>query len=102
MGTGAKKAAVRRRAGTSRRKLSTTISDQSFRYLENLVTTRKAYSLAEAVDVAIQRLRQAENRARLEADTAAYFANRSDEEVAEDKALEDHLSEALQSVDFDA
>ena len=84
-----------------RHKLSTTVSPGTQRYLEHLVTTGRAHTIAEAVDLVVKRARRAESRARLERDTAAYFARLSPDAAAEEIRLEDALSQSVDEVRFD-
>ena len=69
-------------------KLSTTVSRDTHRYLKHLITTGRARTIAEAVDLVVRRVRQAESRARLERDTAAYFANLPADAADEEARLE--------------
>jgi len=85
----------------SRQKISTTISAVAFSYLQRLIDRGEVRNLAEAIDLAIERLSAFENRERLERDTAAYFENLTDEEQAEEKALETALSQSATGIDFD-
>jgi hypothetical protein len=52
-------------------KLSTTVAAENFTFLETMVSTGRTDSIAEAVDLAIARLRRVENRDRLGAATAS-------------------------------
>ncbi len=88
-------------ARLNRQKISTTISSSALDYFEDLIRTGEARTLAEAVDLAIERLLVYENRERLASDTAAYFANLTDEEAAEEQRLESALSQSAAGVDFD-
>jgi len=88
-------------ARLNRQKISTTISSSARDYFEDLIRTGEARTLAEAVDLAIERLLVYENRERLASDTAAYFANLTDEEAAEEQRLESALSQSAAGVDFD-
>jgi Arc/MetJ-type ribon-helix-helix transcriptional regulator len=88
-------------ARLTRQKISTTISSQAFSYLEQLIESGEARTLAEAIDLAIQRLLAHENRERLARDTAAYFANLTEEEAAEEQRLEAALSQSAVGIDFD-
>jgi len=88
-------------ARLNRQKISTTISSSALDYFEGLIRTGAARTLAEAVDLAIERLLVYENRERLASDTAAYFANLTDEEAAEEQRLESALSQSAAGVDFD-
>jgi len=85
----------------SRQKISTTISAVAFSYLQRLIDRGEARNFAEAIDLAIERLSIFENRERLERDTAAYFDNLTEEEDAEEKALENALSQSDAGIDFD-
>jgi hypothetical protein len=88
-------------ARLTRQKISTTISPASRSYLERLIEKGEAQNLAEAIDLAIDRLLVFENRERLERDTAAYFDNMSPEESAEEERLASALSQAARGIDFD-
>jgi hypothetical protein len=84
-----------------RRKISTTISPESLAYLEQLIDRKQARTLADAIDLAIERLLVYENRERLANDTAAYFASMTDEEAAEEQRLEAALSQSATEIDVD-
>ncbi len=84
-----------------RRKISTTVAQQTYAYLETLVQGGNARNLAEALDIAMARLRRADNRMRLESDTAAYFQGLSKRAAREDSRLEQALSECADEIDFD-
>jgi Arc/MetJ-type ribon-helix-helix transcriptional regulator len=86
---------------SKRRKLSTTVSRHTQEYLEGLVSTGRAASLAEAVDFAVEQARRLENRLRLEQDTAAYFARLTDRAAAEEARLEAGLGQAVDEISFD-
>jgi hypothetical protein len=88
-------------AKSSRQKISTTISPEAFYFLQSLIDRDEASNLAEAIDLAIEKLLVYENRERLERDTAAYFANLTEEEDAEERALGSALSQATRGIDFD-
>jgi hypothetical protein len=88
-------------ARLSRKKISTTISPQTLSYLEDLMRKGEARTLAEALDLTIERLLVYENRDRLATDTAAYFANMTDAEAAEEQRLEAALSQSTAGIDFD-
>jgi hypothetical protein len=85
----------------NRMKLSTTVAAANFTFLETMVGSGRAESIAEAVDLAIARLRRAENRARLEAATTAYFDGLNPEADAEERELANLLHSSAASVDFD-
>jgi len=88
-------------ARLNRQKISTTISASALSYLEESIQRGQARTLAEAIDLAIERLLVYENRERLANDTAAYFANLTDEEAAEEQRLEAALSNSAGRIDFD-
>ena len=85
----------------NRSKLSTTVAAENFAFLESLVKSGRTGSIAEAVDLAITRLRRAENRARLEQATAAYFDGLTPEAQAEEQRIARHLSLRAGGLDFD-
>ncbi len=85
----------------ARQKISTTVSRDTHRYLRNLVKTGRARTIAEAVDFIAQRVQREERRARLERDTAAYFAGRPASVENEEATLETALSHSADEVDFD-
>jgi hypothetical protein len=84
-----------------RQKISTTIAPDTLDYLEKMVESGEAETLAKAIDIAVTRLRAAENRERLERDTAAYFDQMSDEESAEETRLAAALSQSARGIDVD-
>lgn len=89
-------------ARLTRQKISTTISPTALSYLERLIEKGEGQNLAEAIDLAIDRLLAFENRERLENDTAAYFANLTEVEAAEEHALEAALSQSAAGIDVDS
>ena len=89
-------------ARMTRQKISTTISPVARSYLERLIEKGEVKNLAEAIDRAIDRLLTFENRERLENDTAAYFANLTEKEAAEERALEAALSQSATEIDVDS
>jgi hypothetical protein len=84
-----------------RRKVSTTVAPESFAYLRSLIQRGKARNLAQAVDLAVSRARRAESRARLEADTAEYFARLSPRARKKEARLQSALASGLDEVDLD-
>ncbi len=89
-------------ARLTRQKISTTISPRALAYLERLIARREVQNLAQAIDLAIDKLLVFENRERLERDTAAYFDNMSPEESAEEQRMASRLSQAARGIDFDS
>ena len=85
-----------------RRKLSMTIAPQSYAYLQRLVKRGEARNLSRAAELAIERLHRAENRARLERDTAAYFAALSGKAAAEESRLEQALGQSIDEIDLES
>lgn len=85
----------------TRQKISTTISSQTLEYLESAINSGEARNLAEAIDLAIEKLLVHENRERLAHDTTAYFANMTEAEAAEELRLEAALSQTSEGINFD-
>jgi len=91
---------VNRRPRRQRRTFS--LAPEVVDYLEQVRKTQATPSLSAAMEVIVRKHQQAENRARLEQATAAYFESLSPEAVAEERALEGGLSEAAFGLDPDA
>ncbi len=89
-------------ASTHRRKLSTTVSEETHAFLQTLVETGKAASVAQAVDIAVLSARRAENRARLERDTAAYFERLSGRAATQEAQLGIALGQLADEIDFES
>jgi hypothetical protein len=85
----------------TRQKISTTISSTTIAYLEQSIHDGEGRTLADAIDLAVERLMVYENRERLANDTAAYFANMTDEEAAVEQKLEAALTQSAAGIDFD-
>lgn len=85
----------------NRAKLSTTVAPENFAFLQSLVSNGHAESIAGAVDIAISRVRLAENRARLERATAAYFDGLAPEALTEEDSMGRHLHLSAGGIDFD-
>ncbi len=85
----------------ARQKISTTVSPATLSYLEKLISDGQARNLADAIDLAIERLLVYENRERLANDTAAYFDNLSPEAQEEENQLGAALSSSATGIDFD-
>jgi len=84
-----------------RRKISTTVSEETYAYLHGLIETGKAKTIAEALDLSMDGLRKAEMRARLLRDTAAYFDNLPSDALAEELAIESALVPLVDETDVD-
>ncbi len=85
----------------TRQKISTTISSATLAYLEELIRDGHARTLAEAIDLAVERLMVFENRERLANDTAAYFDNMTEEDAAVEQKLEAALCQSAAGINFD-
>jgi hypothetical protein len=85
----------------ARQKISTTVAPETMSYLEDLIARGEAYNLAEAVDLAVERLRAVENRERLERDTIAYFEQLSPEALKEETELGAALAASGKAIDVD-
>jgi len=94
-------AAQRGPVARNRIKLSTTVAPENFSFLESMVNEGGAGSIADAVDIAIARLRRTENRVRLEAATAKYFDGLSSTSLSEENDLARRLYKASGTVDVD-
>ena len=84
-----------------RQKISTTVAPENGAFLKSLIRRGKAANMAEAMDRAVSIARRAENRARLEAATEAYFASLSPEERSEESRLSEALDYEASLVNFD-
>lgn len=93
---------LRMRTSMNRHKLSTTVSRETQSYLETLIASGRARTIAEAVDLAVARARRSERRALLERDTAAYFARLPAKKAAEESRLEAEVAQSADEVDFDS
>lgn len=88
-------------ARTSRQKISTTISPQSLAYLEAVIDKGEANTLADAIDLSLERLFAYQSRERLATDTAAYYERLSPEEEKEDLDLAAALADSARGIDID-
>jgi Arc/MetJ-type ribon-helix-helix transcriptional regulator len=82
-------------------KLSTTVSPQTYAFLNELVEEGRVANLAEAVDMAVEPARRAESRDKLERDTAAYFEGRPRGVAEQETQLGAALSDLIGEVDLD-
>jgi Arc/MetJ-type ribon-helix-helix transcriptional regulator len=89
-------------ATARKKKLSTTISSESYEYIERQIASGEASSVAEVVGRALERMRRIGNRLRLERDTAAYFNNLSPGTAREEAELGAALGRMVDEVDLDA
>jgi hypothetical protein len=70
-----------------RKKISTTIAPEGYAFLQTLIASGRAHNLAEAVDLVLEEVRRADNRARLEQATTAYYDSLTHEEIEEENEL---------------
>ena len=75
----------RSRSQPSRRKISTTVAPHTAEFFDQLIASGQADTLAEAIDHAVELLREQQLRQVLDAEVNAYYDSLSDEEVAEQK-----------------
>lgn len=85
----------------AREKLSTTVSAETYKFLQQMVEHGEVASLAEALDVVVGRIQRLENRRRLADATTRYFKNLTPTAAAEESALAKDLSTAAGAIDFD-
>ena len=88
-------------ARLNRQKISTTIAPETLAFVEKLISKGEAQNVADAIDLMVERLRSAENRERLELETAAYFDRLSPEALAEETELATALAVRARGFDFD-
>ncbi len=88
-------------AKANRAKLSTTVSAETLKFLEDKVASGESATLAEAVDAVIRRVRQLENRQRLAAATARYFDELEPCAAAEENTIAHDFASAAGGIDFD-
>lgn len=74
-------------ARARRKKVSTTISPESYAFLRELIRRGRAENLAQALDLVLEEIRRADNRRRLEQATAEYYQNASQESIDEENSL---------------
>jgi hypothetical protein len=89
------------RSKLGRAKLSTTVAAETYEFLKAMVHEGQAGSLAEALDAAIEKVRQLENRKRLADATARYFDHLEPRAVAEENALAKDMMSGGSTIDFD-
>jgi hypothetical protein len=95
------KARIRVAQRTNRQKLSTTVSAETYDFLQHMVKRGQAATVAEALDQLVRRVRCVENRVRLAAATAEYFEQSGPQAAAEEHALARDLSSSVGATDFD-
>ena len=85
----------------AREKLSTTVSPETYEFLQNMVSQGEAANLAEALDAVVARVRRLENRKRLAMATTTYFEQLDPKAVREESDLTESLGWARSEIDFD-
>jgi len=88
-------------ARIARAKLSTTVSRETYAYLEQKVESGEVTSIAEALDRSISRVRKLENREKLAKATERYFDQLEPRAVADESALAKNMASLAQGIDFD-
>ncbi len=88
-------------ARLTRQKISTTVAPETLSYFEKLIAQGEAYTLADAIDLLVERVQSAESRERLERDTAAYFERLSPDAVEEESKLGAALAGSARDLDVD-
>ncbi|MBZ5627875.1 MAG: hypothetical protein LAO06_03320 [Acidobacteriia bacterium] len=76
------------------------MSPETYEFLERMVRSGEAASIAEAVDRSVAKVRQLENRRRLARATADYFDQLEPRAAAEENALARDLASAASGIDF--
>jgi hypothetical protein len=84
-----------------RKKVSTTISPESYAFLRALIRSRKAENMAQALDYVLDEMRRAENRARLEAATAAYYDNAPRDVIDEENEIAESFAKSAGEINLD-
>lgn len=85
----------------ARAKLSTTVSRETYDYLEHKVRSGEVSSLAEAVDHTVTKIRRLENRERLARATARYFNELEPRAAEEEASMAGEFAAAAKGIDFD-
>lgn len=90
-----------RQPDARRKKISTTVAAESYGFLQRLIKDGKANTLAEAVDLVLDEARRIDNRERLDRMTAEAYENMSSEAMAENKELEQALTQSIGEMHLD-
>ena len=85
----------------SRTKLSTTVSPETYQFLEQMISKGQATTMAEALDAVIVKVKRLENRKRLASATARYFEQLDSHTVDEERQLVTGLASAAGKVEVD-
>ena len=92
--------ATKAKASVTREKLSTTVARENYCFVQGMVASGQYRTVAEVVDVAVERMRRAKNRHDLETATANYFDGLHGQARAEEDALATTLFGSA-NIDFD-
>jgi hypothetical protein len=84
----------------TRRKVSGSVSPQTFAYLEKMIASRRVENVGEAVDLGIEALQREDHRRR-NGHAASYAAEPSAQEVAEDRATVRAMNDSNPDLLFD-
>jgi hypothetical protein len=85
----------------ARAKISTTIAQENYAYLDSWVKSGKAENMAAALDAILSRFRRIQRRQQLEKATADYFAGLSGDGAVEEHALATAAHQAASDIDYD-
>lgn len=85
----------------AREKLSTTVSAETYQFLQEMVDRGDVATLAEALDVIVEKIRRLENRRRLAEATTRYFEQLGPQAVKDEQELAEDFSSAFGVIDFD-
>lgn len=88
--------------GRRRQRRTFSLAPEVLAYIEQVQRKQPASSLSAAVEVIVREQQEAENQARLEQATAAYFEKLGPEAAAEERALEIGLWQTASGLDPDA
>jgi hypothetical protein len=88
-------------ARPGRAKISTTIAQENYRYLDSMVDSGQASNLAEALDKVVARYRRFARRLELEKATADYFSRLPEQAVREESELAAASHKLASTIDFD-
>ena len=92
---------TRKQPDARRKKISTTVAAESYGFLQKLIKGGRANTLAEAVDLVLDEARRIDNRKRLDRMTAEGYENMSSEARAENKELEQALTQSVGEMHLD-
>ncbi len=88
-------------ARVTRAKLSTTVAPETYQFLEKMVNSGEAESIADSIDRCVAKVREWRNRTRLARATSDYFERLEPRAAAEENTLAHDLVSAAKGIDFD-